>query len=179
MLKKRVGKETEGIALMREKWLHAAWQLGAIVALGCLIGLASNSFRPGGLPLVADWSIKAQLASTTTADTGENIIIPMEDAQILYFANEAVFIDARSESLYRMGHIEGARNLPWEDFENRYQEIMSDISPSTKIITYCDGESCSLSKELAMVLMAKGYSHVRVLLDGWTAWMQANLPVDG
>jgi len=172
-------KKSESIFLTRGKWLQAVWQMGAILVLGALIGLASNSLRPGGLPLVADWSIKAQLASTTVPDTGENIIIPLEDAELLYFAQEAIFIDARSESLYRMGHNEDAPNLPWEDFESRFQEVMADVPADSKIITYCDGESCSLSKELAVSLLAKGYSHVRVLLDGWTAWVQANLPVDG
>lgn len=162
-----------------QKWLRAWWQLGAILALGALVGLAFNILRPGRLPLVADWSVKAQLAATTTTDTGESIVISLEDAQMLYFAQDAVFLDARSASLFQKGHIEGARNLPWEDFESRFQEVLSDVSPNSNIITYCDGESCSLSKELAVVLLAKGYSHVRVLLNGWTGWLQASLPAEG
>lgn len=164
---------------MDAKWLRALWQMGAILVAGAVIGLGANSLRSGGMPLVSNWSIKAQLVSTKTADTGENVVISLDDAEVLYFDHGAVFIDARSESLYQAGHIQGALNLPWEDFENRFQDVMANISKDTKIVTYCDGDSCSLSKELAMVLMAKGYKHVRVLLNGWTVWLQADLPTDG
>jgi len=170
--------ELKMIPLMNRKWFQAIWQMGLIVLFGAMIGLTSNSLRSGGLPLIADWSVKAQLESAT-AGAGENVIIPLEDAQILYFDNDAVFLDARPEPQYSMGHIEGARNLPWEDFESRFEKVLSDVPRDSKIITYCDGESCSLSKELAVVLMAKGYTNVRVLLNGWTAWLEANLPVDG
>lgn len=159
-------------------WGRAVWQMTAIVALGSLIGLATNHLRSDRIALVADWSLKGQLASIGAA-TGENIVIPFEDAQVLFLSNEAVFLDARPEAAYRMGHIERARSLPWEDFEARFPEVMADVSPDARIITYCDGESCSLSKELATVLLARGFRGTRVLLNGWSAWMEANLPIEG
>lgn len=160
------------------RWLRAAWQAGAILAMATFIALTANSLRPTSLPLVADWSIKAQLVSAAV-DHGENIPISLEEAEILYFARDAVFLDARSEEAFRMGHIEGARNLPWEDFEAKFAEVMADVPLDSKIVTYCDGESCSLSKELAIALLTKGYPNIRVLVNGWTVWLQANLPVEG
>ena len=105
-------------------------------------------------------------------------MITLEEAEILYFDRKAVFLDARSEEAFGAGHIEGAKNLPWEEFEQFYPEVMSDIPPSAVIVAYCDGETCSLSKELAFTLVAKGYSHARVLLDGWKQWQEARLPIE-
>jgi 3-mercaptopyruvate sulfurtransferase SseA len=55
---------------------------------------------------------------------------------------------------------------------------LQDVPPDSLIIAYCDGESCTLSKELAFELAARGYSHVRVLVNGWSVWQDANLPVE-
>jgi 3-mercaptopyruvate sulfurtransferase SseA len=44
------------------------------------------------------------------------------------------------------------------------------------LITYCDGESCDLSHELALFLKEMGFENVRVLVNGWSVWQQAGLP---
>ncbi|NLJ26398.1 rhodanese-like domain-containing protein [Desulforhabdus amnigena] len=48
----------------------------------------------------------------------------------------------------------------------------------TAIVTYCDGKSSALSKELAMALLGKGYTNVRMLMNGWTLWQARSLPVE-
>jgi 3-mercaptopyruvate sulfurtransferase SseA len=45
------------------------------------------------------------------------------------------------------------------------------------VITYCDGESCNLSHELAVFLQDMGVEQVRMLFNGWTVWREAGLPV--
>jgi len=45
------------------------------------------------------------------------------------------------------------------------------------LVTYCDGEDCALSHDLAMFLKDLGYGDVRVLVNGWTVWQDAGLPV--
>ena len=50
------------------------------------------------------------------------------------------------------------------------------IDGSEMIITYCDGESCDLSHELALFLKEMGYDNVRILVNGWTVWQHAGLP---
>ena len=114
----------------------------------------------------------------STAPVADGLLIAFEDAEILFLERGAIFIDARPAQAFRMGHIEGARNLPWEDFDQRFSEVMSDLPFDCVIITYCDGESCGLGNELASALSAKGYDHVRVLLDGWRLWQQSNLPIE-
>jgi len=160
---------------MTHSGFQAMWQSVAIIAVAVLIGLGVNALRHERLSLIADWPSAAQRNSTPG---GDDLVISLEDAQALHFDQEAVFLDARPKEHFRKGHIEGAKNLPWEDFDRRFPQVMSDISHDAIIIVYCDGESCSLSKELASALVAQGYDQVRVLVDGWGRWQQFNLPTE-
>ncbi len=142
--------------------------------LASVIALTVNQLRPGRLPLVADWSPEAQLK----LDSGDSLMIPLEEAETLFFAQVAAFLDARSQDTFAEGHIQGAYNLPWDELDQYFTAVMADIPQETPIVTYCDGESCGLSKELAGVLLAKGYTNVRVLVNGWTLWQEKGLPVE-
>ena len=150
------------------------WQIVAIILLAAATGLLANQFRSERLSLVGDWSIKAQF----TLSSGDTLLITLDEAKALFFSGEATFIDARPDEYYRSGHIQGARNLPWEDFAARFEVATADMVPDAVIITYCDEESCSLSKDLAFALLGKGFINVRVLVNGWTLWQEANLPVE-
>jgi rhodanese-related sulfurtransferase len=149
-------------------------QGGAIIVLATLIALSVNQCRPTGLPLTADWSPEAQL----TLDSGDSLMIPLDEAEGLFFARSAIFLDARAGDLFAEGHIEGAVNLPWDEFEQSFDRVMAHIPRETSLVTYCDSESCGLSKDLAMALLAKGYGNVRVLVNGWTLWQEKNLPIE-
>lgn len=151
----------------------ALWQSAVIVVLALALSLASNGIRGDGLPLVGDWSQKAQLSSL---ETMEEPVVTLDEARALFLTQGAVFIDARPEEAYLSGHIRGALNLPVQGFDEFFAEVMAPVSPDSLIITYCDGEGCTLSKDLAMELSARGYSHVRVLVNGWSVWLDANLP---
>jgi rhodanese-related sulfurtransferase len=157
------------------QWSKVIWQGASILLLSLFISLGVNALRPNGLALVADWSPEAQL----TLDSGDSLVVPIEEAEELFFSQSAVFLDARSPQEYEMGRIQGAVNLPWEEFDAYFPVVAADLPPDTLIIAYCDGESCGLSKEVAMALKAKGYENVRVLVNGWSVWQQRSLPTDG
>jgi len=57
-------------------------------------------------------------------------------------------------------------------------KVTEDISTDTPIITYCDGETCNLSLDVANVLIDMGFSHVRILVNGWTKWQEYDLPIE-
>ena len=110
--------------------------------------------------------------------TLEEAIVSLEEARALFLTHGAVFIDARPRELYLSGHIQGALNLPAADIEGTFPQVLREVPPESLIIAYCDGESCTLSKELAFELAARGYAHVRVLVNGWSVWQEAKLPVE-
>ncbi|MBW2042891.1 MAG: rhodanese-like domain-containing protein [Deltaproteobacteria bacterium] len=105
------------------------------------------------------------------------MVVGLEEARKLHETQKAIFVDARSESLYREGHIQGALNIPWQEVDRYFVEVMERLDPEKTIITYCDGETCELSHELALFLQEMGFQSVRVLVNGWTVWKEAGLPV--
>jgi rhodanese-related sulfurtransferase len=153
--------------------LETIWQGGAILLVAAAIGLMVNLIRPDPLPLVGDWSQEARMR----LELGKSIVISLEGSLEFFFNKKAVFLDARSPELYERGHIEGALNLPWEDFEKRFREVLKGISHDAVLVTYCDGEGCSQSHDLSLALFKEGYNNVRVLVGGWRLWQEAQLPV--
>ena len=157
----------------KQIWFRAARQAGTIVLLAVIPAILINQIRPDRLLLMADWSPETQL----TFESGESMVISLEEARDNFLSGKAIFLDARAPEFYKEGHIKDARNLPWESMEEYLDPIMADISQGTLIIIYCDGESCTLSKDLAQELFFRGYENIRVLIDGWSLWKKHRLPI--
>ncbi len=159
---------------MDRKWLRAVWQAGLALSLAFVVALLINQARQDTLLLVMNWSPEAML----TTDKGEGMVISLEQARELCEEKKALFLDARSQEDYVRGHIRCALNIPWQSFDQHIGRILETIPDHAWIVTYCDGENCSLSEELAKELYAMGYNHVKVLLNGWTRWVEAGFPVE-
>ena len=157
-----------------EKAWRAIWQSGTIFILAAVVGLLMNEARSGTLPMVGAWSPEARL----TTESGESLVISLEEARELCSKKEAVFLDARSTQDYAHGHIRCALNIPWQSFEEHIERVWGEIPEDAWIVTYCDGEDCSLSEDLAKELIAMGYEKVKVLVNGWTRWLEAGLPTE-
>ena len=145
-----------------------------IILLSFALGLLMNQARSDTLPLVADWSPEARL----TENSGESLIISLEEAKALCSDKDAVFLDARSPEDYARGHIRCAQNIPWQSFDEYIDRVFETIPDNAWIVTYCDGAHCSLSEDLAKELVSMGYEKAKVLLNGWTRWVEAGLPVE-
>ena len=152
----------------------AIWQVPALIVIASITAMLTNTWRSDGTALVGDWSVKALLSDTA----GDTMITSLELATEQFESGSALFLDARPESQYLEGHIQGALNLPWQSVDQYYMEMVERIDGSETIITYCDGESCDLSHKLALFLKEMGHVNVRVLVNGWTVWQQAGLPVE-
>lgn len=158
----------------KNNWFQAIWQVGALVVLSAAVALTVNTLRTGRLPLVGDFSVTARI---TTA-TGERMDVSIEEAEKLFFTHAAVFVDARSAEDYARGRIKGARNLPWQNVDIDFINVTADLALDVPIVTYCDGETCELSHDLALFLRDAGFLNAQVLVNGWTLWQQAGLPTE-
>jgi len=155
-------------------WIRSIRQLSVIVIAAVAVALISNHFRSQPLPLVGDWSPDALLMSPA----GRQMSISLDEAKNLHQSRGAVFLDARPFEEFTRGHIQGAASLPWRDAEQRATDVTAELASDAVIITYCDGDACDLSKELALFLENLGFADVRVLVNGWTLWRNAELPVE-
>jgi rhodanese-related sulfurtransferase len=160
--------------LQSHPWVRSIRQLSVIVLVAVAVALISNHFRPVPLPLIGDWSPEARL----TSPSGRQMAISLDDATNLHQSKGAVFMDARPLEEFTKGHIQGAISLPWHEAEHRVMDVTADMANEAVIITYCDGDTCDLSKDLALFLENLGFSNVRVLVNGWTIWQEAGLPVE-
>lgn len=156
------------------KTWRAIWQSGLIFILAAVTGLLMNQARSNTLSLVAACSPEARL----TAYSGKSMAISLEEAKALCLDKDAVFLDARSPEDYAQGHIRCAQNIPWQSFDEYIDRVLETIPDNAWIVTYCDGEHCSLSEDLAKELLSMGYENVKILLNGWTRWLEAGLPVE-
>ena len=137
-----------------------------VVFMAVALGLVFNAHNPQGLPL---------FGSTPPAIPKASYEIPLDQAQALVQAGQAVFVDARDEFSFADGHIQGALSLPEENFDYAYPLLESQLTGKI-CITYCEGEHCRLSHDLADKLQAQGLD-VRVVVNGWGLWLEADLPV--
>ena len=57
--------------------------------------------------------------------------------------------------------------------------VMPQLPDKNKeIVAYCDGGDCTLSLELAKMLMDQGFTRVEVFESGFPAWKKAGNPVN-
>lgn len=151
---------------------QSLWQVPSLLALALLLAVSTNQWRSDGIPLLGDWSTEARFADAS----GDSLVIPLERARQLFEEEAAVFVDARPASQYADGHIQSALNIPWQEADSYFMDAFERLESAQVIITYCDGESCDLSHELALFLKEMGFDNVQVLVNGWTVWKEAGLP---
>jgi len=145
----------------------------ALSLLATLLGLLVNQVRSDSIPLLGDWSPEARVR----LKFGKNILIPFDEAKDKFLTGAAVFIDARTPELYQEGHIQGALSVPLAEFDQMMERVLTELPEEALIVTYCDGEDCDLSAQLALKLREIGYENVRVLHNGWSLWKNHHLPI--
>jgi rhodanese-related sulfurtransferase len=104
-------------------------------------------------------------------------MISRDEARTFFESGSALFVDARHEFDFNLGHIKGALNVPLKDYDVK-KSALSGVANDHLIIVYCDGAECNSSIELSVRLMKDGYRNVRIFFGGWRDWVDANLPIE-
>ena len=80
-----------------------------------------------------------------------------------------MIIDARPKnSRFDIGHIPGAYNIPFRQFDKMAHMLPAD--KSTLLIYYCGGAKCWLSHKSAYKAEKLGYTNIKVFADGFPDW---------
>ncbi|HEX7401493.1 MAG TPA: rhodanese-like domain-containing protein [candidate division Zixibacteria bacterium] len=121
--------------------------------------------------------------------TSDSIVVPysyqkddppavsLDYAQMKFQSQRIIFLDARLLADFKAGHIKGAINFPYEEFEQYAPQIVPKLTADEEIIAYCDGGECESSLLLARDLRDLGYKNVKVFFGGWEEWKNAGLSV--
>ena len=80
-------------------------------------------------------------------------------------------VDVRSPADYAQAHIQGARNVPAATIER------AALPKEEELVVYCGGGTCPLSHNAAELLLKDGYTDVKVLDGGFSAWVAKGYPV--
>ncbi|MGD0591313.1 MAG: rhodanese-like domain-containing protein [Bacteroidota bacterium] len=104
-------------------------------------------------------------------------MISLKKAKELYGSQGVLFVDARHDFEYKMGHIHGAINIALREIDTHRIQLES-IPKEKMLIVYCDGVECNSSIELALKLMDWKFTNVKVFFGGWQEWKTNNLPID-
>lgn len=177
-----------------------------IIASSVVIAFIYNLFNPNGLELIRSerelvWesdSLRNDLIiasdsltnSIIPSDTIQNPVNPENSDEIFsepkaikidlaykLFNDGVKFIDARPVEEFNEGHIKNAINIPFYESE-KYENVLSRISKSEGIVTYCGGHDCELSIMLGDELFNKGYKKVYIFYGGWNDWLLNNYPIE-
>ncbi len=97
-------------------------------------------------------------------------IINYKEANRIYRAKSAIFIDARDQKYYKKGTISGAINIPIKRFRRMKQYLPS--KKSSKIVVFCNGAQCGKSAKLAKLIMHEGYTNVLIYKNGFPEWKE-------
>jgi rhodanese-related sulfurtransferase len=157
---------------MKDSYRAAMKEASIIVIAAVVFGIASTGIMGKGFfrtspPSTVPGALK---------DAG-SIFLTYEEALGLYGQKRALFIDARHEYDFGLGHIKGAVNIPLNEFD-RLRPILADLLKDRILVVYCDGEECNSSAELAKLLYGSGYQDVRVYFGGWNQWLAHQQPTE-
>ena len=83
-----------------------------------------------------------------------------------------IALDVRPAREFAQVHIAGALSIPYDQLDARLAELPAD----REIVAYCRGPYCLFAHDALALLTAHGY-RARRLLDGYSDWRAAGLPV--
>lgn len=110
--------------------------------------------------------------------TVQALFTTLDDAKVLFDNKSAIFIDARPEEDYEAEHITRAISLFVDDLNGLYRKTLGNVPSNKTIVTYCSDPECDGAIRLADALVAKGHTHVVILLDGLPGWKDAGYPTE-
>jgi len=175
-------------APLRRGVVEAVW----ILVLTAAVALAYNRARPVPLPLVTRGggssaaAVEAAPSPDGAASAGPIEPGPAEGSPAVRGPQEiapeaaaaalqdgmTLLLDARDPEDYAAGHLPGAVNLPYNQFETQVVEVAARMFPEQRVICYCEGGDCELSHDLARELFAMGYTNTFVLAGGLQLWAE-------
>jgi rhodanese-related sulfurtransferase len=180
-----------------------------VVVFGLLLALAANALSPRGLRLTRNYfpeftpppvrSTNGTNSVVTTANgsaatanatiqrlrqRGLQLVTSNEVVELFrdprYEQGSVVFIDARDDQHYTMGHIPGAWQFHHYRAENYLPTIMPVCLNALQVVVYCTGGECEDSEFAAVMLRDAGVpaENLFVFAGGFTEWTATGLPIE-
>lgn len=109
---------------------------------------------------------------------GDITVIGLEQLFGLKQSGQVLLVDCRGTLFYRMGHIDGAINLPVKDLNGKWTKIKPQLDAAVKanqiLVFYCQNKKCPYAYQAAKKLSAEGYGST-IYEGGWEQWKAIGL----
>lgn len=152
-----------------------------IILAAIIIAFLFNALSPNGITHKGVWydnRNKIDLITPPSYDPKVDSLLTMEDAFGLWESKQALFLDAREPDEYAEGHIPGAINFPFEEWDQYWEDIQTQIKPELKLVCYCGGLDCEVSLDMARELKVLGYPNAYIFFGGISKWVELKLPLE-
>ncbi len=119
---------------------------------------------------------KDMTAKEYMAEARKTIVeVPLPEARAIFEKGDHIFLDCRTETEFKDGHVPKAINLQRGLLEF-YMDKKVTSDKNAKIMVYCKtGGRGSLATK---TLMEMGYKNAVNMAGGWTAWKEAGYPAE-
>lgn len=207
----KLGRYDLAVASAEEAKTWTAANGGRIVYTSAAVPLRALSVQPEAVPpavqqklaasLQANNSLKLALSGASKADfksvgsmlnttptslPGAKIITSSEAQDLI--AKGIPLYDVRDEEEYKIGHIPGARSVPYKEasakevgFDPGDDQFALNRLPRDKnapLMMYCDGTICWKSYKSATMAIQNGWKNVYWFRGGFPEWKEAALPIE-
>jgi len=177
--------------LLPHQMVQEALLLLALAVLAAVISVLvqgdslTNRFDRRPIYYTEDFSSSLPLptiAIDSTADASAAAVaqqlpmISVEQLQTLLEKQQVTLLDARLPQEYNSGHLPGAINMPFEDWDAR-QQLADELPKDKWLIAYCGGPACDLAELLAWELIRQGFNQVALFPQGAEGWQKAGFPL--
>jgi len=143
--------------------------LVSLAAMAFLVGASALAQAPASNP-----GADAFATVIATASQSHWLQVSPADAMQEIDAIEPFILDVRNQSEWdASGHVAGATLIPVADLPNNLDKLPQDVN--TPMLVYCGVGTRGLYGTLYLTLL--GYTNVKNISGGFTAWAAADLPV--
>lgn len=146
-----------------------------------MLGFIYNFFSQNGISLIRKEAGLVFDTDVSSEIERQNIneirALTTEQVYEIFSNREAKFIDARDNWDFADGHIPGAINIPEYKFSPDEPNLKL-LDKNEKLIVYCEGDQCDVSKRLALELQKLGFKKVWIYLGGMKEWWEYKFPIE-
>jgi rhodanese-related sulfurtransferase len=145
-------------------------RVGILLGVAFLLGSVANSVSPRGL----SWS--HPLGTGLRSRAAEAGLIPVDLPAVREILKHPglIILDSRPPEEFRIGHLPGARSLPWAEAER------GGAPPPERVpvLVYCANEFCESSLHLGLWLRSRGLRDVALFVEGYEGWWNDHNPIE-
>lgn len=160
--------------------------LGSTVCCALLVscadqaGVDSSTHSPNVMP-TAEVAEVPKLRSAPTSPVqpikaGEITVVSIDHLFGLMQTDQVLLIDCRPSFFYRMGHIDGAINLPAKKYDSvilsKKPKIDAALKANKVMVLYCQNLKCPDAYKVAKKFSLQGHA-VTLYKGGWEEWGKA------